>query len=85
MDESNDNGLCQKKFVQDKWTILGPKMENPSHNSGSALRIFLKICRMKGANRYMEISLVVFREKIHLEQFDLFSFYAIFYCLIEHG
>ena len=32
-------------------------------NSGSALRIFLKFCRMKGANRYMKILLVVFREK----------------------
>ena len=37
------------------------------HNSGSTLRVFffyfLKFCRMKGANRYMKISLVVFREK----------------------
>ena len=65
--------VCTKKlFVQDKWTILGPKMAHP-HNSGSALRIFLKFCRMKGANRYMKILLVVFREKIHLGQFDLFS------------
>ena len=51
-----------KNFVQDKWAILGPKMAHP-HNSGSALRIFLKFCRMKGANRYMKILLVVFREK----------------------
>ena len=29
------------------------------HNSGSALRIFLKFCRMKGA----KMLLVVFREK----------------------
>ena len=42
--------------------MLGPKMAHP-HNSGSALRIFLKFCRMKGANRYMKILLVVFREK----------------------
>ena len=62
VDESNNNGLYQKKFVQDKWAILGPKMAHP-HNSGSALRIFLKFCRMKGANRYMKILLVVFREK----------------------
>ena len=61
--------------------MLGPKMAHP-HNSGSALRIFLKFCRMKGANRYMEILLVV---KIHLGQFDLFKLYGIFYCLIEHG
>ena len=36
----------KKKFVQDKWAILGPKMAHP-HNSGSAVRIFLKFCRMK--------------------------------------
>ena len=28
-----------------------------SDNSGSALRIFLKFCRIKGANRYMKILL----------------------------
>ena len=33
---------------------------------------------MKGANKYMEISLVVFWEKIHLGQFDLFSLKVIF-------
>ena len=32
----------KKKIVQEKCTILGPKMEHP-HNSGLALRIFLKI------------------------------------------
>ena len=37
-------------------------LEN-GHNSGSALRIFLKFCRMKGVKRYMEILLVVFQEK----------------------
>ena len=59
----------KKKFVQDKWAILGLKMAH-LHNSGSALRIF---CTMKGAHRYIEILLVAFREKIHLGQFDLFS------------
>ena len=44
-----------------------------SHNSGSAVRIFKKICRMKGANRYMKVLLVAFWEKIHLGQFDIFS------------
>ena len=29
VDESNNNGLYQKKFVQDKWAILGPKMAHP--------------------------------------------------------
>ena len=32
-------------------------------NTGSALRIFLKFCRVKGANRYMKVLLVVFREE----------------------
>ena len=40
---------------------------------------------MKGAYWYMKILLVVFREKIHLRQFDLFSLEAIFYSLIGHG
>ena len=56
VDESNNNGLYQKKFVEEKWAVLGPKMTHP-HNSGYALRIFLKFCRMKGAQ-------VVFQEKI---------------------
>ena len=54
--------VCTKKKNQDKWVILGPKMAHP-HNSGSTLRTFLKFCRMKGANRYMKILLVVLREK----------------------
>ena len=62
VDESNNNGLHQQKSIQDKWAILGPKVAH-LHNSGSALRIFLKFCRMKMANRYMKILLVVFREK----------------------
>ena len=40
---------------------------------------------MKGADRYMKILLVVFREKNLFGQFDLFSLQAIFYCLIGHG
>ena len=54
--------MYQKNCVQAKWVILDPKMAHP-HNSGLALRIFLKFYRMKGANRYMKILLVVFREK----------------------
>ena len=34
---------------------------------------------------YMTILLVVFQEKTHLAQFDLFSLLVIFYCLIGHG
>ena len=48
--------------MQDKWSILGPKTAHP-HNSGSSLRVFLEFCRMIGANKYMKILLVVFREK----------------------
>ena len=48
VDKSINNGLYQKKFVEEKWAVLGPKMTHP-HNSGYALRIFLKFCRMKGA------------------------------------
>ena len=59
---SNENGLYQKIFVQDKWAIFGPKMAH-SHNSGSAVRIFVTFYRMKGADRYVKILLVVFREK----------------------
>ena len=66
VDESNNNGLYQKSFVHDKWAILVPKMAHP-RNSGSALGIFLKLCRMKGVNRYMKILLVVFRENNSFE------------------
>ena len=74
--------VCTKKFVQNKWTILGPKMAYP-HNSGSAPRIFKKFSRMKGAVRYMKFSLVIFPEKVSFGA--IWSFYAIFYCLIGHG
>ena len=36
VDETNNNDLYQKHFVQDKWVILGPKMAHP-HDSGSSL------------------------------------------------
>ena len=62
VDESNDNALYQKKIVHHKRVILGTKMAHP-HNSGWAQRMFLKFFGMKGANRYMKILLVVFREK----------------------
>ena len=55
--------ICTKKnFVHGKWAILGPEMAHP-HNSGPALRILLKFCRIKGANRNMKILLVVFLRK----------------------
>ena len=43
-----------KKFIEDKWVILGLKMAYP-HNSGLALRIFKKFYRMTGANRLIKI------------------------------
>ena len=64
------NRFSEKNFHLGKWAILGPKITHP-HNSGLTLRIFLKFCIMKGANRYMKILLVVFREKNHLGQFSL--------------
>ena len=57
--------MYHKKFVHDKWAILGPKIAHPD-NSGPALRIFFTFCRMKGGNRYMKsclYKLVVFQEK----------------------
>ena len=62
VDEVKNNGLHQKKFVHDKWVFFRPKMAHP-HNSGSALRNCLQFCRMKGANRYIKMLLVVFWEK----------------------
>ena len=86
VDEIN-TGLYQKwtkmnHFV-DKWTILCLKMAHPD-NSGSALKILLRFCRIKGANRYIKI-LLFFKKKFHFGQYDLFSVEAIFYSLIGHG
>ena len=39
VDESNNNGLYQKNFSDDKWTIFGSKMAHP-HNYGLAQRFF---------------------------------------------
>ena len=36
------------------------------HNSGSALRTFLKFCIMKGAKIYMKISLMVFQKNVNV-------------------
>ena len=45
-----------------KWAILCSKMAHP-HNSGLALRIFVKFSRMKGANRYRKILLILFQDQ----------------------
>ena len=39
----------------------GPKFVHP-YSSGSAGRIFLKFCTMKGANRLMKITLIIFQK-----------------------
>ena len=56
-ESNNNNGLYQKKFVQERWAILSPKMAHP-HNSVSTVRIFLKFFVMKGADSYIEVLLV---------------------------
>ena len=58
VDESNNNGLHQNILFR---TNL--KMADP-HNSGLAQRIFLKFCRMKGANRYMKMIIIFLKKKI---------------------
>ena len=52
--------------------ILAPKMARPQ-NSGSALKIALQFCTMKGPKRDMEIILMVFLKKSYLEQLGHFS------------
>ena len=44
------NRVSEKNSHLGKWAILGAKIAHP-HNSGSNVRIFLKFCTVKGANR----------------------------------
>ena len=44
------NRFSEKNSHLGKWAILGPQIAQ-LHNSGSAGRIVLKFCTMKGANR----------------------------------
>ena len=44
------NRFSEKNSHLGKWAILCPKVADPD-NSGSAGRIFLKFCRIKGTNR----------------------------------
>ena len=46
---------------------FGPKIV---HNSGSAGRIFLKFCTMKGADRSIRMILIIFQKKFCLGQMD---------------
>ena len=52
--------ICAKKFCSGQMGHFGPKNEVHPHKSESNLRFFLKLCRMKGAHRYMKNLLVVF-------------------------
>ena len=49
VDKNNINDFSPKMLVWGKLTILDSKMAH-SHNSGLALRIFLKFCTMDGTN-----------------------------------
>ena len=55
------NSKIQKLF-RTNWAILGQKMAHP-HNSGLAIRIFFKFCRIKGANKQMKLMLMIFFKK----------------------
>ena len=49
------------------------------HNSGLAPIIFLKFCKMKGANRYMKILLVIaFERKIILGNLIFLGHFLLF-------
>ena len=53
-----------KKIFSGQMGCFGPKNGAHPHNPESTLRFFLyKFCRLKGADRYMKILLVVFREQ----------------------
>ena len=51
---------------------LGTKMVRP-HNSGSAVRIVLQFCSIKGSKRFMKIILMVFLKKSYMGQFGHFD------------
>ena len=55
--------FLKKNLIWGNGPFWAQKMVHP-HNSGLTLRIFLKFCRLKGANRYMKVPFVVFLEKI---------------------
>ena len=54
--------FSEKILFPGKRVILGIKMVRP-HNFGSAVRIFLKFCTMKGTKRYIKLILMVFLKK----------------------
>ena len=65
--------FSDKILFPGKRAILGLKM-GCLHNFVSALRSFLKFCKMKGVKKYMEIILMFFSEKSsHLRQMGHFD------------
>ena len=54
--------VCTKTNCSRQICHFGPENFGP-HNFGLALRIFLKFCRMKGANKCTKILLVLFQER----------------------
>ena len=47
--------MASEKIVCDQWALLDLECHILPHNSGSAKRIVLQFCIMKGAKRDMEI------------------------------
>ena len=58
------NDLSEKILVWGKWVISDPECHILPHSSGSAVRIVLQFCTMKGAKRDMGIILMVFLKEI---------------------
>lgn len=48
--------LVSERIIQGNWAIFNPKMM--CHNSGSAVTISLKFCRMDGTKKYLKITFV---------------------------
>lgn len=57
-----NNGFSEKILCHAKQAILGVKMAC-LHNFGSAERIFLTFCTIKGAKKFMKTMLKVFLKK----------------------
>ena len=55
--------VCTKNFYSGQMGHFCPGNGAHPHNSTSTLRFFKNFCRIKGADRYMKILQVAFREK----------------------
>ena len=55
-------GFLKKILIVANEPFMAQKMVHP-HNSGSAVRIFLKFSTIKGASRYMKIMFIIFSQK----------------------